>query len=129
MFEIRFDEQASILHLRLEGHWNAATFAHFTATLLYQVTRLRLTRRAYVVLSDSSAFAVQSPAIAAAFDRVMQNDKVPRARAIAIVVGSTLNRLQIRRTIEAPNLRVFDSREKALEWLTEALAQSKQTAI
>jgi hypothetical protein len=129
MFEIRFDEQASILRLRLEGHWNAATFANFTATLLYQVTRLRLTRRAYVLLSDSSAFAVQSPAIAAAFDRVMQNDKVPRARAIAIVVGSTLNRLQIRHTIGAPNLRVFDNRETALEWPTEVLASPKQNAI
>lgn len=118
MFEIRFDDHAGILHLRLEGHWTAATFAHFTATLLYHVTKLRLTSRRYAVLSDASAFAVQTPAIASAFDRVMSHDKAKRARAVAIVVGSMLNRLQVKRTIDAPNLRVFDTREEALEWLT-----------
>lgn len=71
----------------------------------------------YLLRMDMSDSAVQ-PQDALAMFRT-HFDGFPRARRIAVVTSSAIARLQVRREMTQSYLRIFDSADAALAWLTE----------
>ena len=55
----------------------------------------------------------------------MEMRDFPRASRIAIVVGSALQRMQVRRFMNQPYLRIFDAAPESYRWL---LAEERHAA-
>lgn len=127
-FAIAFDRQARLLRLTLNGLWSPLTVASFTAHLLVTATRERFVSRPVDVLSDSRRFAVQTGTVAAAFEGLMAKAANHGAGRTAIVVGSSLNKLQAERTLASPNVRVFLAMDEAEQWLAGSTAAAAPRA-
>ena len=119
MFTIAFDAPAQTLHLKLEGFWTTETLGAFATELLVKTTELRERYESFAILSDSSGFPVQSPAIAAGFEQIRDHGAAVHKGPTAIVVASVLNKLQAERSLRSPNIRVFLSADAAREWLAQ----------
>jgi hypothetical protein len=74
-------------------------------------------RPGYLLRMDMSESAVQ-PQDALAMFRT-HFDGFPRARRIAVVTASAIARLQVRREMTQPYMRIFGTADEALQWLTE----------
>jgi hypothetical protein len=70
----------------------------------------------YRLRMDMSASAVQTQEALGAFREQFQN--FPRASRIAIVTPSTIAKLQVRREMTQTYLRLFETADAALAWLT-----------
>jgi len=116
-FEVRFDEAAGILHMRISGFWTKATLAAFGARLLVETGKLRLARRRYDILSDASCFPVQAPDVAAGFETLTRKGAEFDRGRTAIVVGGVLAKKQAERTMATPGLKIFLDEAEARAWL------------
>ncbi len=118
-YDIRFDEQRGLLKLTLRGFWSLGTLDAVRTELVEVAARVRQQHSSFPVLSDSSAFAVQSVEVADRLGELMLAGAQVNSGRVAIVVGSILNKKQAERALQAPNLRVFVDKEEALEWLMQ----------
>ncbi|NWK95207.1 hypothetical protein DM806_05915 [Sphingobium lactosutens] len=71
----------------------------------------------YLLRMDMSDSAVQ-PQDAVAMFRT-HFDGFPRARRIAVVTSSAIARMQVRREMTQPYMRIFGTADGALQWLLE----------
>ncbi len=117
MYDIRFDPARRIFRLKLTGFWSMATVVRFAAELLVRATAARVRHRRFAMLSDSTAFPVQSAEVSARFDRIMQRGLAMDMGPCAIVVGSHLNKLQAERVFQSDRIRVFLDAAEAEAWL------------
>jgi hypothetical protein len=74
-------------------------------------------RPGYLLRMDMSRSAVQPQDAVAAFRDHLGD--FPRARRIAVVTASAIAKLQVRREMRQPYLRLFDAAGPALDWLLE----------
>ena len=123
-FDVWFDKDAGILHMRIAGFWTRATLAAFGAKLLLETGKLKLRGREYAVLSDATAFPVQSPDIAAGFEALSRRGAERHKGLTAIVVGGSLAKKQAERTMAAPGLRIFLDEREARAWLATGKDQA-----
>lgn len=72
-------------------------------------------QRGYRLRIDMSACLVQPGDAALAINTRLRD--FPIASRIAIVVGSTIQRMQVRRFMAQPYLRIFDDRNESYRWL------------
>ena len=100
------------------GFWTLADVSAFAQAIGAAAKRiLDETGRAPVSVCDYTRAGTQSQDVAEAMETMMRHPGV-RSRRIGIVTGSALARLQARRLLaERPEVRFFDSREEALEWV------------
>lgn len=75
-------------------------------------------RPGYLLRMDMRASAVQ-PQDALAMFRT-HFDGFPRARRIAVVTASQIARMQVKREMTQPYMRLFDGAGEALDWLMQA---------
>ncbi len=75
-------------------------------------------RPGYLLRMDMRASAVQ-PQDALAMFRT-HFDGFPRARRIAVVTASQIARMQVKREMTQPYMRLFDGAADALDWLMQA---------
>jgi hypothetical protein len=73
-------------------------------------------RPGYRLRIDMSAITVQPQDAVMTVHEALRD--FPRASRIAMVTSSAIGRQQIRRLMTQPYLRVFDTAEDSLEWLT-----------
>lgn len=73
----------------------------------------------YVMLLDVSDCAIQSQDVVAAF--IQHAASVPRARRCAVVTGSSIIRMQVRRILQGPAMRMIADASIARAWLAEEL--------
>lgn len=71
----------------------------------------------YRMLLDVSGCAIQSQDVIAAFIAHVQ--RMPVSSRSAIVVGSSVVRMQVRRVMDRPNVAVFENLTDALVWVDE----------
>jgi hypothetical protein len=71
----------------------------------------------YLLRIDMSATSVQPQSGVMALHEVMRG--FPAASRIAIIAPSAVTRLQVRRLMKQPYLRIFDTAEEGFAWLTE----------
>ena len=73
----------------------------------------------YRVLLDVSDCAIQAQDVIAAFIAHIQRQ--PVAERTAIVVGSSVIRMQVRRVMDRPNVAVFEDMTAAMAWVDEII--------
>lgn len=114
-FEIRYDAEDHVLHMRIWGFWSLMTLAAYTTRLLIETARLR--GETYDILSDSREFDVQGAAVSAGFERIAARGAKTQRGRTAIVVASQLNRIQAQRTTGGERTRIFLDIDEARGWL------------
>jgi hypothetical protein len=91
--------------------------ASYIAELQRQFIVHRL--RNYVMIIDVSACPIQAQDVVTAMGKHMV--AMPKARAIAVVTGSSLARMQVRRLFTQPYARITRSVEDARKWVLESI--------
>ena len=119
MFAVDFDAGARRLTLRLSGFWCDETMTAFENALKRSLAEAERTTPTFDTLSDASAFPVQSPAISLRFGTLMASLASNRHGKVAIIVASTLNKMQAERAIASPATRIFLDRATAIRWFAE----------
>lgn len=117
MYTIRYDSMRRIFHLTLNGFWTMPVIIKFGAELLVRTTAIRVRGHRYAMLSDASAFPVQSAQVTSYFERIMARGIEIDVGPCAIVVASQLNKLQAERSLRSDRVRVFLDRDEAEAWL------------
>lgn len=120
MFTITHQPTYNIVEAALSGFFDMDEFERYVAEVEPIIRRAARQPDSYLMLLDVSGCAIQSQVIMAAFQGHLAN--VPKARLCAVVTGSSIVRLQVRRVMGAPNLKMFESRENGLAWLIEGQA-------
>lgn len=120
MFQFSYDPDRILMTVVQQGFWSLADFRAFEAEFLKRHADIRRTHRNYRVVAECRDFPVQSAevgeAFAVLFGKLMDENRGP----YAIVVGSTLNKIQAKRALPQPNVRVFTSPDEAETWVFEA---------
>lgn len=110
------DREGGFIRVRGTGMWTVEqASAHFIA-LHHVIGTLRAIRQPVLVLVDLSAAAVQTAAVA---EQVGEGTaRIYReADFVALVAGTTLLALQMKRASKAPNLAVFNDMAPAIGWI------------
>jgi hypothetical protein len=126
-FEIHVDEAAGIVRTVLRGFWTLEDLAAFGRGMFAAVGRVAPRHAVFALMSDSSAFKIQSAEVGEAFAKMMDQGNRAHAGPTAIVVGTTLNKLQAERLFTDPRVRVFIEAADAQAWVNEELAVARRT--
>ncbi len=111
------DAAQGIIRVMGRGFWTEADIdAHFVE-LGHLIERVRAGGDDILALVDLSDAPVQSPDVTARITAQTRRVYRPEDR-IAIVVQSSLMKMQMKRAVDRPNLEVFISRHAATTWLT-----------
>ena len=116
-YTISWEPGGDMIRYAIRGFWDVTVVDAFCAALRAELRRTASAGKRPRVLADASSFAVQTPAVTAAFEAAMFRDIVPNVERLAILVGSTLAKLQVERGAVGGNLRTFLHEADALAWL------------
>lgn len=119
LYDIRFDPDRRLFHLKLGGFWTMATVIRFAAELLVRTTAARARRGRFAMFSASSDFPVQSTQVTRHFERIMARGIAMDVGPTAILVASQLNKLQAERLFDPDRVKVFTDRALAEAWLDD----------
>lgn len=123
MYAIDFRRDCNLIDIRWTGLFDQTSVDAY-ADELRRRFRAEGFAPGYRLLMDMSGCSVQPAESAAAIHRRLGD--FPRASRIAIVTGSAITRLQVRRFMHQPYLRIFDSPAIARDWL---LAEDMEAAV
>ncbi len=115
MYEIAFRHDIDLLDIRWLSLFTSEDVADYARDLKARFLAEGF-RPGYLLRMDMSASAVQPRAVLPAFREHLGD--FPKARRIAIVTPSAIARMQVRRIMTQPYLRIFDTPDPALDWLT-----------
>jgi len=113
MYEIAVDPAHDLLEVTLGGMMSVEEVADYIHALRRTIVEHRLRRFAMVI--DVSACPIQSQTMIAAMGRHMAT--MPKARALAVVTGSSLARMQVRRLFTQDYARVTATVEEGRAWV------------
>jgi hypothetical protein len=118
-FTIRIDAARKYVEIGMLGLWDdviAKRFERELRCLLPALPKGGCRIGEQNTLFDSTAYLVQSQDVTARLAGMAADPSIG-SRRIAVLVSSTLSKLQTRRI--APGYGVFDDREEAMSWLFE----------
>jgi hypothetical protein len=108
--------------MSVTGFWSTQTVDALSAELLPLLTKAKASGRPVLVLSDAREFPVQSAEVGMAF-AMMDAEAAKLRDRLAMVVGSTLNKMQARRAAGSA-IEFFTARDEAERWLLSAVDPS-----
>ena len=117
MYKITVLRSRNLVESKLSGAFTPAEVLAYEAALVTHFTDGAL-QPGYVMLIDVSDAVIQSQETIELFIRHV--DRMPKASRIAVLVGTSVIRMQVRRVLQQPYLRWFKERAAALEWLLTA---------
>ena len=121
-FTIEIDPSRDLVRIRLSGFFSVDDIGRFQAELLLAHRRLGCGRRGGpLTINDISNMAIQSQDVVARWGAFLA-DPAHRSRRLAFVVGSTLARMQLQRTINGRDAKVFTAADEAEQWLFAEVA-------
>jgi len=121
-FSVHTQSDRGLLILELSGFFTVEEVAAFAAERDAALATLGMPPNRHVTLCDVSECKIQPQDIVETFRAMLIDPRVAAAR-LAIVTGSSLARMQVRRLVDRPNLAFFPSRGEAERWLfAETLA-------
>lgn len=125
MYRIAVDGRRGFVEVTLGGMLSVEETATYINDLrrAYVVNKLRAP---YSMIVDVSACNIQAQDMIKAMGEHMAS--MPKAKAIAIVTGSSLARMQIRRLFTQPYARIVATKEEARAWVHSGLEPSEQAA-
>jgi len=115
-FSVQTDPERGLLIFELEGFFTVDAVASLAAERDAALAKLGTEPNRHVTLCDVSRCKIQPQEIVEAFRSMLIDPRVAAAR-LAIVTGSSLARMQVRRLVDRPNLAFFPSRRQAEVWL------------
>ena len=114
MYAIDFSSDLNLIDIRWTGLFDQPTVDAYARELIRRF-REEGFRPGYRLRMDMSGTSVQPVDAAQAINRRLGT--FPRASRIAIVASSAITRMQVRRFMTQPYLRIFNSADDALAWL------------
>lgn len=117
MYEVKVDKPRALIEVRLGGMMTVEEVGAYIAELQRVFIANRL--RTYVMVIDVSACPIQSQDMIAAMGTHMA--KMPKARALAVITGSSLAKMQVRRLFTQPYTRVVTTRSDGLAWVLQGI--------
>jgi hypothetical protein len=117
MYSVYYDVQAGVIRYRIEGFWTVDAVDAFSKCLLDAIRRFPAVRGKPPLVGDASMFAVQTAPVAEAFQTMMLRDVMPRIGRLALVVATTLNKLQVERSAPGAQMKIFLNEADAIAWL------------
>lgn len=118
-YSFSYDEQRIFLTVTQAGYWSMETFERYKQDYLAWHSQIRSRHRHYRVFAECSDYPVQSIEVGEAFHALFQKLMDENRGHVAIMVGSSLNKLQAQRVLPQPNVKVFIDSEAAMTWLFE----------
>lgn len=115
-FAISVSLPFNLVRIRMGGFFLPADIERFCAERNAAHRRLRCAPNEHITLVDIRDMAIQSQDVVSQFAKVMHTPEV-YSRRLAIVVGASLARTQIKRAAEGRDVAYFDSVEAAERWL------------
>ncbi|WP_347093874.1 STAS/SEC14 domain-containing protein [Sphingomonas parapaucimobilis] len=115
MYAFQFRHDINLLDIQWTGHFTPEVANRYAQELVEAFRRSGF-RPGYRLRIDMSAISVQPKEAIMTVHEALRD--FPRASRIAMINGSAIGRQQIRRLMTQPYLRVFDSAEDSLAWLT-----------
>lgn len=122
MYTIDIDAAHGLVEVTLGGMMSVEETARYIADLRHAIVVNRV-GSGYAMVIDVSACPIQSQDMIGAMGRHMA--AMPKARALAIVCGGSLCRMQVRRLFQQSYARITATREEGRAWVlngTEPLA-------
>jgi len=116
MYHIDFRHDLNLLDIKWSGTFTDEGIAEYARILKQQFVDEGF-QPGYLLRMDMSDSAVQTQEAVESFGRNLGD--FPRASRIAIVTPSVIARMQVRRVMTQPYLRIFPLPEPALAWLLE----------
>lgn len=117
MHDIRVDARLRLVEATLAGMLTVDGVTSYVGQLQQAFVANRL--RDYVLIVDIADCPIQSQDVVAALRTHMV--AMPKASAIAIVTGSSLARMQVRRLFDQPYARIVGNREAARAWVLSGI--------
>lgn len=114
MYNINIDQSAKLVSVKLGGMMTVDEVHRYIADLAHEFLRARL-RAGYLMMIDTTEATLQRQEVVDALKR--QIIQFPKARRIAMVNGSSLARMQIKRVMTQPYALVFDTEAEGMAWL------------
>jgi hypothetical protein len=113
MYQIDVDGPSSVINVKLGGMMSVEEVAGYIAELYRICVSQRLTDYAMVI--DVRDCPIQQQGVIKAMGEHMA--RMPKARAIAIVTGRSLAKMQVRRLFTQPYARIVDDVEQGRAWV------------
>lgn len=117
MFNVSVLPPGTIIESVLSGFFDVAEVEAYADVAEAAIRRCARLPGGYRMLIDVSACQIQSQVVLGAFAEHIA--RVPRADRLAVVTGSSIMRMQIRRLLGRPYTSLFADRDEALAWLTD----------
>lgn len=114
MYTINFRHDLNLLDIAWSSQFTPEAVADYARDLNAQFLREGF-KTGYLLRIDMSASAVQPQDALPAFREHLGD--FPKAERIAIVIASTIGKLQVQRVMTQPYLRIFESADESLKWL------------
>jgi hypothetical protein len=123
MYRIAVDGRRALVEVTLGGMLGVDETASYIGDLrrAYVVNKLRAP---YSMIVDVSACNIQAQDMIKAMGEHMAS--MPKAEAIAIVTGSSLARMQIRRLFTQPYARIVATQDEAHAWIRDGVEPLEQ---
>lgn len=112
MYKIIIDQAHTLVRLDIEGMVSTAEADRLVDDLIAQITAAQLA--SYALIIDVARCPVQTQDMVATMRARLPEMK--RVRALAVVTGTTLARLQVRRVFQQPFVRFTETYEDARAW-------------
>ena len=116
-YSVAVDEVRSELHFVTSGLFDETTMRAFNEEIARAVGPILAQKRPMRALGDLSGYVVQTREISAKMAETLAAAEAVGIERVAIIMTSTLVKMQYQRISEGRNVKIFDNREEALEWL------------
>ena len=123
MYSIAVDRERRIVCATMSGFFSEEEVAAFARDEQAAAASLGCPSGQFGLLIEGSGGLIQSQDVAAAF-RALMADLPLKAGRIAMVTGSALLKLQLRRMITSDRAAVFDTMDEARAWIEQRLAEA-----
>lgn len=117
MYVIEVDRLNELIEVRLGGMMPLDEVASYIGELKRLFIAHRL--RSYAMVIDVSDCPIQSQDMIQAMGQHMAT--MPKARALAIVTGSSLARMQVRRLFKQPYARITANQAEGRAWVLQGI--------
>ena len=115
-FSIELDRPRRAMHVTLSGFFTPEDVARYYAAVHEATAQLGGLPSRQRMLCDITGMRIQTQETVAAFSALMADPKY-RYRRVAVIIASSLARMQAQRTLGDRQARIFATREEAEAWL------------
>lgn len=115
-FAIRYDPESNIIYSKVQGFWSVANAAAYVKAMKREMAERRTQNEIINVLVDRRETPVLSAEVADLLQKANREIYISTDR-LAIVVDSSLLKMQLRRLFSHEGSKAFLSIDAALTWL------------